>query len=669
MAKTLSRFGVGDLESATRPSPPLTEGVATALAEAARRMGIAVWIHPGLDADAPQLNIPSDGRYVLGAEIGRGGGGRVVLATDRDLRRSVALKVLAARHVDTPQRVQAFLEEAIITAGLEHPNIVPVYDLGWSPEFGFFYTMKRLTGRPLVDILDGLRAGDAELEQSFGLSRALSAFVELCRAVAYSHRRGVLHSDLKPDNVIVGEYGEIVVVDWGMAQLLGPDGDSQVRAQIRGGTPAYMSPEQFTDPGSSLSVGVDIWALGVILYELLTLSVPFVGADTDEIGMRVMIEPLAPPSMRAPGREIPPGIEQICMRALERNTERRYADVPEFLGDVEAWLAGTRERMRREEQVAHALESAQAILDPLDTAEAELGRGLAGLAAGADAASLEHARGELLTDYELAASALLRGLRIDPEAAPLQVLAGDLYWRIFTRLYPSRVSPGPALRERCIILLTGLFARACSGVVQVGRELALTVDLPAPVDPPSSGDASLWLSVARMVAGREDELHASTEMHSVLARLSSLKEIPLFRGMPSANLLPIADACTEVSFSAGATIFRQGDPGDTLYVLLDGHVDILRDEAVINTLGAGECFGEIAVLGETARTATATAVDTILTLVLEAPRFRRIVGETGEIGLAVIQALNDRLRVATRREAALRALASTILNQAEIDHR
>ncbi len=667
MAKTLSRFGVGDLESATRPSPPLPEGVATALAEAAQRMGIAVGIHPGLDDDAPQLNIPSDGRYILGAEIGRGGGGRVVLATDRDLRRSVALKVLAERHVGTPQRVQAFLEEAIITAGLEHPNIVPVYDLGWSPEFGFFYTMKRLTGRPLVDILDAIRAGDAALERSFGLSKALSAFVELCRAVAYSHRRGVIHCDLKPDNVIVGEYGEIVVVDWGMAQLLGPDGESQVRAQIRGGTPAYMSPEQFTDPGSNLSVEVDIWALGVILYELLTLSVPFVGADTDEIGMRVMIEPLAPPSARAPGREIPPGIEQICMRALERDTERRYADVPEFLGDVEAWLAGTHERMRREEQVAHALDSAQAILDPLASAEADLGAALAGLAAGADAGSLELARAELLVDYEIAAATLYRGLRIDADAAALQLLAGDLYWRIFTRPCPSRVRPGPALRQRWSTLLTRLFQRACSGVVQVGRQLALTVGLPAPVDPPAAGGASLWLSVAQMVAGREDQLHEGTEMHSVLARLSSLKEIPLFRGMPSANLLPIADACVEVTFPAGATIFHQGDPGDTLYVLLDGRVDILRDGAVINTLGPGECFGEIAVLGETARTASATAVDPLRTLVLDAPRFRKIVGETGEIGLAVIQALNDRLRVATRREAALRALASTILDQVELD--
>jgi len=631
-------------------------------------MGIAVGIHPGLDEDAPPLTIASSGRYVLGEEIGRGGGGRVLLATDRDLRRSVALKVLAERHVHTPARVQAFLEEAIITAGLEHPNIVPVYDLGWGPDVGFYYTMKRLTGRPLVDILDDLRSEPPQLPPSFSfpLSRSLSVFVELCRAVAYSHRRGVLHSDLKPDNIMVGEFGEVVVVDWGMAQLLGPAGESQIRAGIRGGTPTYMAPEQFTETGASLGVEVDSWALGVVLYELLTLTVPFQGADADEIGMRVMIEPLTPPSQRAPDREIPPGIEEICMRALERDAERRYPCVAQLLADVEAWLAGTRERMRREEQLAHAIDTARALLGPLAPAEAKLQAAL-----DSEGAELDALREELLTDYELAAETLCRGLRIDGEHSVLQTLAGELYWRIFTGVYPSRRSPRRALRERSIILLTRLFKRACTGVVRVGRALAQADKLPdaeTSTDLPSEeSGASLWLSVAQMVAGREDnDLRQTSAMHSVLARLSSLKEIPLFRQMPAANLLPIADACRELVFAPGEMIFGQGDPGDTLYVLVDGYVDILRDGAVINTLGPGECFGEIAVLGETDRTASASAVDSIRTLVLDAPRFRRIVRESGEIGLAVIQAMGERLRVATRREGALRALASTILSQAEL---
>ncbi|MEZ4385693.1 MAG: serine/threonine-protein kinase [Nannocystaceae bacterium] len=660
MAKTLQGLGPREFEAG-----PTSEAVITALTEVAKRMGIAIGIHPGLDDDAPPLAEASPGRYVLGAEIGSGGGGRVYLATDRDIRRSVALKVLAERHVGVPQRVQAFLEEAIITAGLEHPNIVPIYDLGWSPALGFFYTMKRLTGRPLVDILDQQRAGDREALRAFDLPRALALFVDVCRAVAHAHQRGVLHSDIKPDNIVVGEYGEIVVVDWGMAQLLDPTGETQVRAHLRGGTPEYMAPEQFTEAGAKLGVEVDVWSLGILLYELLTLSVPFRGGGTDEIGMRVMIEPITPPSRRAPGRPIPSGIEQICMRALERLPERRYPTVTELLGDVEAWIAGTRERMRRSERLAHALETAEAILEPIAERELHID---ALLAAEADAATLSDLRDELADAYALATDTLLRALDLEPDAAPHQRLAGDLYWRIFTRLYPSTVSPSEALSERCTALLAALSQRACAAIVQAGRDRAAD-DIREIRDSSAQGSddaqGSVWLSVATMVADHDAPAPMQSAMHSILARVGSLKEISLFGAMPSASLLPIAEACHELDYPAGAMIFRQNDPGDTLYVLLDGYVDILRDGAVINTLSPGECFGEIAVLGETTRTASASAVDAVRTLALDAPRFRKIVRDNGEIGLAVIQALNDRLRLATRREAALRTLASTILKQGD----
>ncbi|MCB9565865.1 MAG: protein kinase [Myxococcales bacterium] len=662
MAETLQGIGPRSLGRSDGDEAPATpDELSSRLADLCRRMGVTIEIHPGLDDDAPPLTGDRRERYTLGPEIGHGGGGRVILATDRDLRRSVALKVLAERHAGDPQRVQAFLEEAVITAGLEHPNIAPVYDLGWSPILGFYYTMKRLSGRTLVDILDGLRQSDSEEQRSFGLFRALGAFVELCRAVAHAHQRGVIHSDLKPDNVIVGEYGEIVVVDWGMAQLLGPTGASQVRAKIRGGTPEYMAPEQFTETGATLGVSVDVWALGVILYELLTLSVPFRGETADEIGMRVMIEPVTPPAKRAPARPIPPGIEQICMRALERDLSRRYPTVAELLGDVEAWLAGTRERMRRAEQVLHALETAEAVLSPNETLEEELDRALASPDAHAsEGEDLEFGRGELLTAYEQAGAALLRGLEIDREAGPLQRLAGDLYWRLFTRIYPSRVRPSPELRERAIALLSRLSQRACASIVQVGQELGRSEEL-TPSSSTGEPEGSVWLTVAQMVARRDPDLAHDSAMSTVLSRVTSLKEIPLFQSMPAASLLPIAEACRDVSYAAGATIFGQGDPGDTLHVLLEGYVDILRDGAVINTLEPGECFGEIAVLGEATRTASAVAVDAVRTLALDAPRFRQIVRESGEIGLAVIQSLNDRLRVATRREAALRSLASTIL--------
>ncbi|HFE47672.1 MAG TPA: serine/threonine protein kinase, partial [Nannocystis exedens] len=516
------RRGVQQPTSAYPHAEPATAAeAATLLAAAAQRMGVAVEIHPGLDRDAPQLNVAGKDRYVLGAEIGSGGGGRVLLATDRNLRRSVALKVLAERHRNAAPWVQAFLEEAIITAGLEHPNIVPVYDLGWSPSVGFYYTMKRLTGQPLCNLLQDLRRGDPKAIASFGLSRALSAFVELCRAVAYSHRRGVIHCDLKPDNIVVGELGEIVLVDWGMAQLLGPAGKSQARTRMRGGTPTYMAPEQFTEDGSDLGVEVDTWALGVILYEFLTLEVPFCGENTKETGMRVMIEPLVPPSKRTPAREIPPGIERICCRALERDLSCRYPNVGELLADVEAWLAGSRERMLRKERAAQALSHAHHLLGKLEDAEINLRNTPSGLSPKSQSTHAEgkgddhpggmeaatqgiHSspqaslRDELLEQYELAAKALLRGLNLDPKSADLQILAGDLYWRIF-RLYPPRSGPATALGRRCINLLTQLFPRACESIVEFGRQLTATGEAPLKADSSAGYDAR-WLAVAQMIA-------------------------------------------------------------------------------------------------------------------------------------------------------------------------
>jgi len=638
-------------------SSPLPEGVATRLSELCRRMGVEVEIGPGLASDAPPIRGGRDERYAIGRELGSGGGGRVYLATDRDLRRSVALKVMQEAHASDPQRVQAFLEEAIITAGLEHPGIVPVYDIGWSPTLGIYYTMKRLGGRTLADVLQAA-AQSPEAARAFGLYRSLGAFVELARAVAHAHRRGVIHSDLKPDNVFVGEYGEIVVVDWGMAQILGPAGESQVRARIRGGTPEYMAPEQCALTGSALDVGVDVWALGAILYELLTGTVPFRGKDPQETAMRVMIEPLVAPRERAPERSIPPGIEQICLRALERDRARRYPSAAELLGDVEAYLAGTRERARRAEQIVHALETAQLLLDTVAPPEADLDAALD--RGDADQEHLDALRAQLLASYAPAGQALLRGLELDREAAPLQRAAGDLYWRIFTRVYPSKIKPTAAIAERALDLLTRLSQRACAAIVRAGQQRAGD---PAadPEGRPASAE-SMWLTVVRMVA-ESDPAGATSAMRDVVARVTSLKEIPLFKAMHAASLLPVAEACRELTHRAGATVFRQGDPGDALFVLLAGHVDILRDGSVINTLGPGECFGEIAVLGETTRTASAVAVDEVRTLSLDAGRFRQIVRESGEIGLAVIQALNQRLRVATRREAALRSLAGAILAQ------
>lgn len=643
-----------------------------------RELGVTPQIGPGLDGAGPTVDGDGDGRYAIGEQLGRGGGGVVFLGADRSLRRTVAIKQLSPDHVSDPTRVQAFVEEAIITGGLEHPNIVPAYDLGCSPTLGLYYTMKRLTGRPLAEILDQLRAGDHTTAQSFGMYRLLGCFIDLCRAVAYAHARGVLHCDLKPENVLIGEYGEVVLVDWGLAQVLGPDGKRQARARMHAGTPEYMAPEQITKAGQELDVRSDVWSLGVILYELLTLSAPFQGASPKEVLMRVMVEQLEPPSQRAPNRPIPPGVEDICRRALSKSREHRYASVALLLADLDAYLEGTRERMRRSELARRSLDTARALLDRQRPLEDEVDYWLAGrpIDEGAevrtafmDEPRLADLRRELLASYGEAVALLLRGLESDDEAESLADAAGDVYWRIFTKVYPSSTPTSGPNRELATDLLLKLSQRCFGAIVRTGRRLARSRDpssrstLDVTVPPATLDDP--WLSVVGALCGVDaediDESRAPSALRALIQRITFLRCINLFNAVPTAALLPIAEACHEVEYAPQEPLFEQGAPGDALYILLEGTVEVVRDGAVINRLGPGDVCGEVAVLSPSDRTAGVVATERVRALTLGAERFRRIVRERGEIGLAVIEVLSERLRVATERESALRSLAKTIL--------
>jgi serine/threonine protein kinase len=641
-----------------------------------REIGVVPQVSPGLDRGGPAIDGDGDGRYAVGEPLGRGGGGVVYLGADRSLRRTVAIKQLSPDYVDDPVRVQAFVEEAIITGGLEHPNIVPAYDLGCSPTLGIYYTMKRLDGRPLAEIIEQLREGEPATTQAFGMYRLLGSFIELCRAVAYAHSRGVLHCDLKPENVLIGEFGEVVLVDWGLAQVLGPDGRRQARARMHAGTPEYMPPEQITKAGQDLDVRSDVWSLGVILYEILTLTVPFQGANAKEVLMRVMVEPVEPPSQRAPQRPIPPGVEDICRRALSKNREHRYGSVAELLADLDAYLQGSRERMRRSEMARRSLDAALALLDRLRPVEDEVDYWLDGRpsdegaevrTAFMDEPRLADLRRDLMLDYREAAPQLLRGLESDSDVEALGEAAGDVYWRIFTRVYPSSTPTTGQNREMATETLMQLSQRCLSGIVRAGRKLARQRDpsLPSTLELPTAVIEDQWLSVVSTLCGDESEVidasRAPSALRTLMSRITFLRRISLFNAVPTAALLPIAEACHEVEFAPQQPVFEQGAPGDALCILLEGTVEVIRDGAVINRLGTGDVCGEVAVLSQAARTAGVVATEPVRALMLGADRFRKIVRESGEIGLAVIEVLSDRLRVATEREAALRSLAKTIL--------
>ncbi len=287
-------------------------------------------------------------------ELGRGGIGRVFLALDRDLGREVAIKELllgSAEDGERQVRVQAlarFLREARITGQLEHPNIVPVYELGHGPNGAPYYAMRVVRGRTLA------RA----LAEASGLRRRLALldhFVGLCQAIAFAHSRGVVHRDIKPDNVMIGEFGETVVLDWGMAKCR--EQEAAQGADVRAlealdleltldgslcGTPTHMSPEQVRGASAEVDERSDVWALGVVLYTILCGRVPFTANTLPELVKKIEHGPLRPLAELDP--EIPKELSAVAERALQRAPSERYATAKELLADVVAFRSGARVR-------------------------------------------------------------------------------------------------------------------------------------------------------------------------------------------------------------------------------------------------------------------------------------------------------------------------------------
>jgi serine/threonine-protein kinase len=304
------------------------------------------------------------GRYTLTRLHAEGGIGQVWLARDGDLGREVALKELRPERADNPAVCARFLEEAKVTGQLEHPGIVPVYELA-TPADGqkSFYTMRFVGGRTLADTIKSYHRGrQAGAAGPLELRELLGAFVGVCNAVAYAHSRGVIHRDLKPQNVALGDFGEAMVLDWGLARVLdGADErtsllpvtvpqegrrEQTIQGQVLG-TPAYMPPEQAQGRWDRIGPASDVYGLGAILYEVLTSHAPFTGTDTQEVLKQVVQQPPLPPHQQVPKTATPPpgtspslrALEAICLKALAKQPEDRYASARDLADDVRRWLA------------------------------------------------------------------------------------------------------------------------------------------------------------------------------------------------------------------------------------------------------------------------------------------------------------------------------------------
>jgi len=303
-------------------------------------------------------------RYTIGSEIGRGGMGSILAVHDEDLGRELAMKVMRDRWASpilpdkklaSPGRRARFLEEARITGRLQHPNIVPVHELGSDPEDRPYFTMKLVEGRTLRDVFQAVATGD----EGWTLERALGVLLKVCEAVGFAHDKEIVHRDLKPANLMVGSFGEVYVMDWGLARDLarpepeaagGESPDEREAEQEEGlrtrdgdvlGTPEYMSPEQAGGRREAIGPQADVFAMGAMLYELLTGQTPYGkrGSSTPQVRLAAAIG-ATPTEVRQLNPKAPAELCAICERAIASELGARYGTMMELAEDLRAYLEG-----------------------------------------------------------------------------------------------------------------------------------------------------------------------------------------------------------------------------------------------------------------------------------------------------------------------------------------
>jgi serine/threonine protein kinase len=376
-----------DRDNRGGPLPPPrstpTGDITEVLDAEARATGIHV-VGPSEEVPRGQggLIARTEQRYKIGRMVARGGMGGILEATDLNVQRSVAMKIMLHDGKDNPRQLSRFVVEAQITGQLEHPNIVPVYELGVDEVDNVYYTMKFIKGVDLQQVLDKIEKGDEATIEAYPLHRLLTIIQRACDAIAYAHSKGIMHRDLKPENIMIGDFGEVLVLDWGLAMvyrghsandadvphihvnLVDEEGNEvvvddfgDVNHTLSGqvmGTPQNMSPEQAQNRREELNHLTDIYALGGILYTVLTLKAPVDGETIREVINNAasgrIVNPLKHSAAAAaaddyslphlPAGRVPESLAAVTMKALSFVPQHRYQSVTELQAEIDNYLRG-----------------------------------------------------------------------------------------------------------------------------------------------------------------------------------------------------------------------------------------------------------------------------------------------------------------------------------------
>ncbi|MHC4848829.1 MAG: serine/threonine-protein kinase, partial [Planctomycetota bacterium] len=314
------------------------------------RKSIVEWAEEApADRAAPDFS-PAREKFLVEAPIGRGGMGEVFLVSDQDLRRQVAMKVLRQDQAHGREQRLHFIAEAQATSQLEHPGIPPVHDMGLTKDGQLYFTMKLVQGRTLREVLHDLLLKRKEVAREYNLHKLISILERCCEPIHFGHEKGVIHRDLKPENIMLGDYGEVHVLDWGLARVQGATeeyenfdavetartdaGSETLHGAVKGTLP-YMSPEQMH--GQELDRRTDVYALGCLLYEVLTLQPAFDSRDGGLIADKQRGR-IADVRTRNPRRRIPEPLAIVCEKALAMQPRDRYATVDEMAHSMRRWL-------------------------------------------------------------------------------------------------------------------------------------------------------------------------------------------------------------------------------------------------------------------------------------------------------------------------------------------